>query len=98
MPLYEYRCPKCEARTEVFSRSVNAPVESPVCTEKGCDTEMLRTVSAFARHLTMKDKIVEAEAKFGKEVDDAMGPESDFAVQARRYDRLSKDLPPPDVP
>ncbi len=59
---------------------------------------MDRAFSPFARHLTTKDKLAEAEAKFGKEVDDVMGPESDFASHVRRYDRLSKDLPPPDVP
>ena len=71
---------------------------SPSCTTDACGAEMQRVVSPFSRHLTMTDKIVEAEAKFGKEVDGAMGPESDFAVQARRYERLAKDLPPPDVP
>lgn len=55
---------------------------------------MVRIVSGFARHLTLKDKIAEAEAKWGKEVDAAMGPPPDVGKYARRYEQLSKGLPP----
>lgn len=40
--------------------------------------------------------MAEAEAKFGKEVDAAMGPGPDVGRMARRYEKLSKDLPPPE--
>ena len=98
MPLYDYACPDCGSRTEVFARTVASPLTAPACTRSGCNGEMRRVPSPFARHLTTQDKIVEAEAKFGKEVDDAMGPEMDIGHHVRRYDALARDLPPPDVP
>jgi hypothetical protein len=57
---------------------------------------MQRVVSLFARHLTVADQLAEAEAKWGKEVDAAMGPEPDVGRLARRYGELAKDLPAPD--
>jgi hypothetical protein len=41
----------------------------------------------------MADQLVEAEAKFGKEVDAAMGVEPDVGRYAERYERLAKNLP-----
>jgi putative FmdB family regulatory protein len=98
MPLYEFRCKACGAREEVFTRSVQAGVTAPVCPHAatGDGHEMVRTVAPFARHRTMADQLAEAEAKFGKEVDAAMGPEPDVGRMARRYDRLARDLPPPE--
>ncbi|MFQ5382009.1 MAG: hypothetical protein ACE5EF_10355 [Dehalococcoidia bacterium] len=98
MPVYEFRCPACQSRREILYRTVPDEVEVPHCESPDCGALMARTFSPFARHLTMKDKLVEAEARFGKEVDDVMGPESDFASHVDRYDSLSKGLPPPDVP
>lgn len=97
MPLYEFQCAKCGAREEVFTRSIGAEVAAPRCPraakgERG--HRMERIVSPFARHLTDADKLAEAEAKFGKEVDAAMGPEPDVGKMARRYEELAKDLPP----
>jgi len=96
MPLYEFKCAKCGAMTELFVRSVLAPVEPPPCPGAGNERghEMRRIVSAFVRHQTLKDKIAEAEAKYGKEVDAAMGPAPDIGKYARRYEKLAKDLPP----
>lgn len=54
---------------------------------------MARIVSGFSRHLTLKDKIAEAEAKWGKEVDAAMGPPPDVGKYDRRYEQLAKGLP-----
>lgn len=98
MPLYEFQCRACGAREEVFTRSVNAEVRSPACPKGGAasDHEMQRVVSRFARHLTVKDQVAEAEAKFGKEVDAAMGPEPDVGRYARRLGQLGGDLPPPE--
>jgi hypothetical protein len=59
---------------------------------------MVRAMSKFARHLTEADQIAEAESKFGKEVDAAMGAEPDVGRLARRYDRLAGSLPPPENP
>ncbi len=95
MPLYEFQCAKCGARGEVFTRSVTAPIEPPRCPDAGRAKghQMQRVVSRFARHLTMADQLAEAEAKFGKEVDAAMGPEPDVGRYARRYSERAKDLP-----
>ncbi|MCC7366057.1 MAG: zinc ribbon domain-containing protein [Dehalococcoidia bacterium] len=95
MPLYEYQCAACGARDEVFTRTVLADIEPPSCPQAAGDPghEMRRIVSTFARHSTMADKLVEAEAKFGKEVDAAMGPEPDVGKYARRYEQLSQGLP-----
>lgn len=97
MPLYEFKCAKCGAMTEVFTRTVLAQVEPPPCPHAAAGErghEMRRVVSAFVRHQTLKDKIAEAEAKYGKEVDAAMGPAPDVGRYARRYEQLAKDLPP----
>jgi putative FmdB family regulatory protein len=96
MPLYEFKCARCGAITEVFSRTVLAQVEPPPCPQAGSEHghEMRRIVSTFVRHQTLKDKIAEAEAKYGKEVDAAMGPAPDVGRYARRYEQLAKDLPP----
>ncbi|HMO54782.1 MAG TPA: hypothetical protein PJ994_09785 [Tepidiformaceae bacterium] len=51
-------------------------------------------MSSFVRHLTEGDKLAEAEATYGAEVEAAMGSEPDIGRLARRYDRLSSDLPP----
>jgi putative FmdB family regulatory protein len=97
MPLYEYRCPRCGRIEEVFARSMNTAVKAPRCHCEGAPkrgAEMQRTVSPFARHRTLKDQMQEAEARFGKEVDAAMGPSPDVGKYAKRYDELAKDLPP----
>jgi hypothetical protein len=56
--------------------------------------DMRRVVSKFAQHRTLADQLEEAEAKFGKEVDAAMGPAPDVDKYAKRYEALAKDLPP----
>jgi putative FmdB family regulatory protein len=96
MPLYEFRCEKCGAREEVFVRSVTSEVKAPACTACKGKPAMVRAMSKFARHLTEADQVAEAEAKWGKEVDAAMGPGPDVGRYTRRYDRLAKDLPPPE--
>lgn len=98
MPLYEFKCSKCGTVEEVFKRSIQTDVEPPPCPKRGKERghQMRRIVSKFARHLTMADQLAEAEAKWGKEVDAAMGPEPDVGKYARRYESLSKGLPSPD--
>ncbi|MEO8540152.1 MAG: FmdB family zinc ribbon protein [bacterium] len=95
MPLYEFLCAKCGSRDEVFSRTMKAEVIPPKCKQAGREKghEMKRIVSKFVRHKTIGDQLEEAEAKYGKEVEAAMGPEPDIGKYARRYDALAKNLP-----
>lgn len=96
MPLYEFRCNACDAREEVFVRAIGDEVPVPECPKSPREPEhvMVRTMSPFQQHLTMRDKIEEAEARWGKEIDAAMGPEPDVDKYARRYEELARDLPP----
>jgi len=98
MPLHEFLCTKCGATEEVFTRSVQAEVHFPDCPKAGKEQghQMRRIVSKFAQHKTVADQLVEAEAKWGKEVEAAMGPEPDIGKYARRYDSLAKNLPAAD--
>jgi putative FmdB family regulatory protein len=95
MPLYEFLCPKCGATDEIFTRSLQAEMKIPACPNaRGAKGhEMRRIVSKFAQHRTVADQIVEAEAKYGKEVEAALGAEPDVGKYARRYDSLAKNLP-----
>ena len=98
MPFYEFSCVKCGSRDEVFARSMATPVVPPKCKTAGREKghEMRRIISKVIRQKTLSDQIVEAEAKWGNEVNSALGPTPDVGKLARRYDRLAKDLPPPD--
>lgn len=98
MPIYEFRCTECERIETVFKRTATSDVPAPACTNPACSKSkpVVRAMSKFARHLTEVDQIAEAEARFGKEVDAAMGPTPDIGRLARRYDRLAADLPPPE--
>lgn len=101
MPLYEFRCPTCESKTEVFVRSVSSAVVAPMCSRESCQgagQPMVRAMSKFARHLTEGDKLAEAEAKWGKEVNNVLGASPDIDTITNRYAALAKDLPPPDDP
>lgn len=93
MPIYEFQCKKCGTSQEVFTRSMSSPVNSPACAKKGCKGETIRVISKVVRHLTEGDQLAEAEAKWGKEVNAALGPGPDVGRHVRRYEALSKDLP-----
>lgn len=82
----------------VFVRSMTSVVTPPACPNAQCkkSNPMRRAISKFAQQFDLETKLAEAEAKYGKEVDGAMGPEPDIGKYVRRYDRLAKDLPPPE--
>ncbi len=94
MPVYEFRCEQCGQKAEVLVRRVGAPVAVPRCPAGQAGHQMVRIMSAFVRQLTEADKLAEAEAQYGAEVDAVMGTGPDVSRLARRYDRLSADLPP----
>lgn len=97
MPFYEYQCSKCGSRTEVFARRIDVSLPPPACPASRGDQsgnhEMQRVVSPFQRRLTEADKIAEAEAKYGKEVDAVLGASPDVGKLSRRYDKLAGGLP-----
>lgn len=48
MPLYEFQCPKCHARTNILSRTIGSPA---ACHCPSCGAaDMVRTVSCFSHH------------------------------------------------
>jgi len=96
MPFYEFACKKCGSRAEVFARSISAPVTIPKCAVAGRERghEMQRIMSKVIRQKTLSDQIAEAEAKYGKEVEAALGATPDVGKLARRYESIAKDLPP----
>lgn len=97
MPYYEYQCMKCGRREEVFLRSMNTEAKAPLCTCNGArkrGVAMERAMSSFVRQLTLQEQSELAEAKWGKEVDAAMGGAPDsIDDHAARYDTLARDLP-----
>ena len=96
MPLYEYRCTRCGAREEVLVRSLNAEVKLPKCpkAEKGeRGHKMERILSRFARQYSDVEKLEQAEARWGSEVEAMMGPSGDIDRGVRAYDKLSEGLP-----
>lgn len=94
MPVYEFRCQLCGHKAEVLARRVTSPVAEPQCPAGQPGHRMVRIMSTFVRRLTEADKLAEAEAQYGAEVEAAMGTGPDISRLARRYDRLSADLPP----
>jgi putative FmdB family regulatory protein len=55
MPIYEYRCTKCGAKTSVLVRSYGAS-EPPACAKCG-HKETTRIFSAFAYHRSEADRM-----------------------------------------
>jgi putative FmdB family regulatory protein len=96
MPFYEFSCVKCGSRDEVFARSISTAVTPPKCKSAGRERghEMQRIMSKIIRQKTLSDQISEAEAKYGREVNDVLGPGPDVGKLTRRYSDLAKDLPP----
>jgi len=72
------------------------PVCGAIATGEATAHEMQRIVSLFLRHLTEADKVAAAEAKYGKEVNAALGATPDVGKLSRRYEGLAKSLPRPD--
>lgn len=85
----------CGAKDEIFVRSMLTQQTPPPCPKHpdAAEHRMIRAISQFQRHMTEADKLADAEARWGPEVEAAMGPEPDVGSYARRYERLAKDLP-----
>ncbi|MGQ9676782.1 MAG: FmdB family zinc ribbon protein [Chloroflexota bacterium] len=57
MPMYEYRCPECGAKTTVFARGYGE-CAAPTCSKCG-SAEMVRLLSTFAYHRTLASRLEE---------------------------------------
>jgi len=55
MPLFDYRCSRCETVTEVFLRHPNAPAPCAACGS----TETIRLISAFTVKVARQAKYTE---------------------------------------
>ena len=70
MPLYDYQCQRCEVRTEVFQRRMNAPREA-VCEACG-SLDMARVYTPFATYRSELDKLHALDQKYYARVDQAL--------------------------
>lgn len=77
MPLYVYQCRRCDVRTEVLQRRMDAPREA-VCEACG-SVELERVYSAFATYRSELDKLRSLDPKYYARVDQALAntPEAD---------------------
>lgn len=75
MPLYVYQCRRCEVRTEVLQRKVDAPAEATCRACGSADVE--RVFSAFATYRSELDRLRELDPKYYERVDRAMANTAD---------------------
>ncbi len=57
MPIYEYRCEGCGAKTSLFARHVGEP-ETALCS--GCGARVVRCLSSFAYHKSEAARLQES--------------------------------------
>ena len=70
MPLYDYQCRRCDARTEVFQRRIDAPREA-ACEACG-SAELERVYAPFATYRSELDKLRSLDPKYYARVDQAL--------------------------
>jgi putative FmdB family regulatory protein len=85
MPLYDYRCRRCEVRTEIFQRRMDAACE-PVCAACG-SSDLERAYAPFATYRSEVDKLRELDPKYYRQVDQAMAATSE-ADPMRHLNRM----------
>jgi len=93
MPLYEYQCRRCDVRTEVFQRRLDAPREA-ICEACG-SSDLERAYAPFATYRSEVDKLRELDPKYYQRVDQAIArtPEADpmrHLQRLRRFDSASE--------
>lgn len=89
MPLYVYQCRRCDVRTEVLQRRMDAPREA-VCEACGSG-DLERAYGSFATYRSELDKLRELDPKYYRQVDQAIAatPEADpmrHLQRLRRFD------------
>jgi putative FmdB family regulatory protein len=77
MPIYVFQCNRCDVRTEVFYRRMNA--EREVLCESCGSAEMERVFTPFAIYRSELTKLQELDPTYYKKVDQAIAntPEAD---------------------
>lgn len=73
MPVYEFRCEKCEAVTQKFAKSIHSDVSAPVC--EACGSK--KTHRMISRAMYIQDeatKVEQLDPKYEKMLDDADKP------------------------
>jgi putative FmdB family regulatory protein len=77
MPIYVYQCNRCDVRTEVFLRRMNA--ERAVACEACGSDDVARVFTPFAVYRSELDKLAQLDPKYFKKVDQAIAntPEAD---------------------
>jgi putative FmdB family regulatory protein len=79
MPIYVYQCMRCEVRTEVFQRRLNA-ASTAVCEACG-STDLDRVFTPFAIYRSELTKLEQLDSTYYRKVDEAIRntPEADPA-------------------
>lgn len=85
MPIYQYHCPACDQKVDVFFRSASKVEDDPACPQCG-KHGLARLMSAFARVLSSTDRLssIDLDAEAGQLND--RDPAS-FARWAKRVGR-----------
>lgn len=69
MPIYAYRCARCDHAFEALLRRMDAP--TPKCDECGRTDQVRRTLAGYAFHKDDATKLAESDPKYAKMVDAA---------------------------
>jgi putative FmdB family regulatory protein len=77
MPIYVYQCNRCDVRTEVFQRRLNA--QSSAACEACGSTDLERVFTPFAIYRSELTKLEQLDPNYYRKVDEAIRntPEAD---------------------
>lgn len=90
MPIYEFKCQQCRRLTNVFTRSVNAPVAAR-CQHCGC-AKLEKAVSRFAYHKSEGDVLRDYGAE-PKRLEDYKDPRQIGRWAERKFDEFGIEMP-----
>jgi putative FmdB family regulatory protein len=97
MPIYVFQCNRCDVRTEVFYRRMNA--EREVLCESCGSAEMERVFTPFAIYRSELTKLQELDPTYYKKVDQAIAntPEADPMRHLNRMTPFDRAAEPGDT-
>jgi putative FmdB family regulatory protein len=90
MPIYDYRCTRCQALTSVFVRTVNSAVDAQ-CRECG-SADLERALSRFAYHRSEGD-ILRDYGSEPKRLEDYKDPRQIGRWAERKFDEFGIEMP-----